>query len=359
MRQTTHGIIGLALTLGLLWLLARGTDWEEFRAALHGVSWGWLLVAQAFAWATYFTRIQRWTYVVRAAQPASFGQLMSATQIGFLVNFTVPARIGELVRAYLLSRFTGQSLSRSISMVAVDRVNDFIGLLAVMGVAVLAYDAHQDVEIAAGAFGNTVPMTVSSAVIRPATFAVLGALVIAVAMLMILYRRQSLVFRLTRSAFGWLSIGLAKRLVGILKGFAEGLTVFRSGQELAKAVFWSLATWGGSCISLMAIMLAFDLPSPWAASFLMLTSIAVFISVPVAPGMVGQYHLPVVAALLFSYPGLEPAHAKAVAVVTHLSALIPIVLLGLYFLRREGVGLLRVVRYSRGATQAAQQDEPA
>jgi uncharacterized protein (TIRG00374 family) len=350
MRQATRGIFGLVLAAGLLWLLSRGTDWGEFRAAVRGVDWGWLMAAQAVAWASYFARIQRWAYVVRAAQPASFRHLLSATQIGFLVNFTVPARIGELVRAYLLSRFTGQTLPRSISMVAVDRVNDLTGLFAVMVIAVLTYDVNQDLEIAAGALGNTTPIEISSAVIRPATFTVFGLFVAAAAVLMFLHWRQSLMIRLTRTAFGWVSAGLAERLSEILRNFAEGLHIFRSRSDLAKAVFWSLLTWLANALSLTAIMLAFGLSSPWATSFLMLAFIAVSVSVPLAPGMVGQYHLPVVAALLLSYPGLEPAHAKAVAVVAHLSALVPITGLGFFCLQREGLGLLKVVRQATQPT---------
>ncbi len=351
MRRTARGIFMLAVTVGMLWLLFRGTNWEEFRTALLGVSWRWLLASQILAWATYFMRTRRWAYVVRAVQPASFRQLFSATQIGFLVNFTVPARIGELVRAYLLSRFTGQSLSRSISMVAVDRVNDFIGLLSVMAVAALAYDVDRDVNIVAGAFGNAQPIGVSSAVIRPATLAVLGLLIAAAASLVILYRRQSLIIRLSSTVLGRISTGLAERLARIVEGFAEGLHIFRSGHDVAWAVFWSLMTWGASAMSLACTMLAFGLPSPFAASFLMLTFIAVFISVPLAPGMVGQYHLPVVAALLLSYPGIDPAHAKALAVVSHFSALIPVACLGLYCLRRESISLLDVIKQSDSAAR--------
>lgn len=347
------------MAAGLLWLLFRGTDWEAFFAALSGVGWGWLLMAQVFAWSSNFTRVRRWSYVVRAVQPASFRQLLSATQIGFLVNFTVPARLGELVRAWLLSRFTGQGLPRSVSMVALDRVFDVIGLLAIMVGAALAFDRDRDVEIAAGAFGNPAPFVVSSAVVRPAATTVLGVLIVAALGLVVLHRRQSLVLRLTRAAFGWLSTGLAERLAGILNGFADGLHVFRSGRDLARAVSWSLATWGGGVLSLATIMLAFGLPSPWAASLLAVTLIAVSISVPLAPAAVGQYHLPVVAAVLLSYPGLEPARAKAVAVVAHLSAMVPIAGLGLYCLKRESLGLLRVIRRGRGAGQDARRSRPA
>jgi hypothetical protein len=45
--------------------------------------------------------------------------LFNATQIGFFINCTIPARIGEVVRAYVLSRSSHIHLSQSMVMVAI------------------------------------------------------------------------------------------------------------------------------------------------------------------------------------------------------------------------------------------------
>jgi len=80
------------------------------------------------------------------------------------------------------------------------------------------------------------------------------------------------------------------------------------------------------------VLTAFSIDFPWFTPFLVLAMVAVFISVPVTPGVVGQYHIPIVACLLLAIPGMEPSEAKAVAIVAHILCLIPIAVLGVFCL---------------------------
>lgn len=67
----------------------------------------------------------------------------------------------------------------------------------------------------------------------------------------------------------------------------------------------------------------------------MLAILGVFTSVTVTPGMVGQYHVPVVASLLMMAPGMDVNEAKAFALVAHLVAFVPPVLLGVAAILNE------------------------
>lgn len=358
MKQFVRAALGLLIGGLLVWLLFRGTDWSELAAAIRGVDPGWLIASQLVLWGSCFTRVQRWSYVVRAVAPASFRQMLSATQIGFLVNFTVPARIGELVRGYMLSRLAGIPLARSIAMVALDRVNDVIGLLAVLLVASLALAADARVELPAAALGNTEPLAVSSELVRATAWALGGLAIVALTGLAMLHARRELVLGAVRTGVAWLSEPLAERLGDLLEGFAAGLAVFRSRSDLARSLGWSLITWGANVATLALLLEAFSVEFAWYTPFVMLALIAVFISVPLTPGVVGQYHLPAVAALLMTSAGTSPATAKAVAIVAHISTLLPIGTLGLYCLFRERVGLRDVVRQTAESRSGARPTDP-
>lgn len=351
-KRLVQTFVGLLVAGILLWLLFRGTAWDEVEEALRTVQPGWLLLAQGMLWAACFTRVHRWGFVVRASGPASFRSLFSATQIGFLVNFTIPARLGELVRAFLLSRLAGFAFPRAIALVALDRVNDVIGLLAVVLVAAVALAADAGVELPPHAVGNPEAISVSVSLIRAAGWAIGVGVVVALVLLASLYAQRELVIRWTRLALGWLPPALVTRLVAILESFAEGLAVFRSRADLARATFWSLATWLANVVAVAMILEAFSVDYPWHAPFLILAMAAAFIAVPVTPGVVGQFHLPVVVGLLMASPGTAVPMAKAVAIVVHLSVLLPLAALGIYCLFLERVGLLDVVRQT-SVTQGA------
>ena len=344
MKNFAQIIFGLGLGALLIWVLFRNTEWQAVYESIRGVKIHWLALALALAFSSHFIRIQRWSYVIRAVYPATFRTLFSSTQIGFLVNFTVPARVGELVRAYVLTRLAGRPLSQSMAMVMLDRANDIFGLLAVMFTALLAFPSNRSIEFVPGTFNNTDPLVVSGSLIHAATISMTVFLCVFSVILILLYVNQALVLRIINRCVGQISEKLADRLGGFFLNFAEGMHIFRSLGELSKSAFFSLLTWGTGVLSTTALLSAFRIDFPWFTPFLMLAMVAVFIIVPVTPGVVGQFHIPIVACLLLVIPGMESDKAKAVAIVAHVLSLAPIVALGIFCLfweRLSFFGLLR------------------
>ena len=347
MKKTIQIIIGLIIGLACLWIVFRNTDWREVAADIRGISIPWLAVAVAFVVASFFTRIMRWGYIVRAAKPVSFRHMFSATQIGFLFNFTLPGRVGELVRAVVLSRLAQISFSKCIAMVALDRVTDILGLMAVIAVSVFAYSPQGRIVIPKETFGREIPF--STALIRDAEVGMIVLLVAAVTALVLLYLNQGLALRLCDACTGRISRRLSVLAHGFLEQFAQGLHIFRSASDMAKCVLWSLVTWGIFLIVIVALLRAFHIEYPWYTVFIMELLVAVAISVPGAPGFVGQFHIPIVVALMLLVPGMDPSKAKAVAIVTHLINLIPVLIVGVFCMIWED---FRVSELRRGSALA-------
>lgn len=344
MNRLTRITFSIAVGVFLIWFLFKGTDWHAVYASISGVRIHWLVLAQVFAWSSYFIRVQRWSYVIRASHPATtFRSMFSATQIGFLVNFTVPARVGEVVRAYVLARLAKLPFVQSLTMVALDRVNDVLGLLIVIFIALLSFPVSKDITFAPGVFSNTEPFAVSSGLIRPVAASLTIFLCVILGILILLYVNQPMVLRLIDVCAG-VSQKLASWLRKLFLGFAAGMHVFRSAVELAKSVCLSLLTWGANVLSAAAVLHAFNIDFPWGTPFLMIAMIAVFISFPVAPGAVGQYHIAVVACLLSILPETNLDEAKAIAIVAHGLSLVPIAFLGIFCLLRERLSFPNLTR---------------
>lgn len=340
---------GLAIAGLLLWLVFRSTEWGEVAAAIQGADVAWLLAAQALLFGACVARAWRWRYVVRAVHPASFRALFSATQIGLLANFSVPARVGELVRATVFARLSGVSLSRSLALVTLDRVNDVVGLLPVVLIAGFALAADAQVVLPAGALGNSEPLTVSAALVLPAA-ALLGAAALGAGLaLAALFVWREAALRAARSLLTPVPAALAKRILHVLSGFAEGLHVFRSRGDLLRAVGWSLVCWGLDVAAVAALLPAFGIDLQWRAPFVVLALVSMAIVVPLTPGVVGQFHLPVVVGLLLTIPELSAERAKAIAIVDHVVTLLPIAALGVFSLLRERLGLRDLLRETERA----------
>jgi len=271
--------------------------------------------------------------------------MFSATQIGFLANFTLPARIGELVRAVVLARLAHVPVSQGLALVALDRVADLIGLLVMIGIALFSF-RPVTIEVPAKLLG-----TAENVVIRPEYLknAELGAFVFFIAMclgLVTLYVSRDRMLRISDILLGAVSAKLAQRVHIMLDQFARGLHIFRSPMDMAKSVLFNLITWGCFVLASAAFCEAFRLDWPWYTPFVMQIGVAVFISVPGSPGFIGQYQLGVMASLLMTTPNVNLADAVAIALFSHATNFLCVGLLGVFSLYREGLSLFELSQES-------------
>jgi uncharacterized membrane protein YbhN (UPF0104 family) len=339
MKRTIQIVVSIAVALLLTWLLFRGVEWQELYSSLRQMDVGWFLAAQIPIWASFWIRILRWRYIVRAVHPATFRSMFSATQLAFLVNFTIGLRLGEVVRPLILSRLSKMSFSKSLAVCALDRVTDLIGLLGVMLVAVVAYRPESDIVLPPGIFGIENPPTIPKSLVLAGGQGTALTLFAILATLVVLYWKQELVLRITRSVLGVVSTRLASWACHLFEQFAQGLHVFRSFSDMFKSLAFTALTWACFLASFALFMEAFNLDWPWYAPFVVQTILAFFVSAPGVPGMLGQYHIPIVGGILMTVPDVTLAQAVALAIVAHVANMIPIMILGLYSLYREGFGL--------------------
>jgi len=338
MKKIIQIVVGFVIGFGLLWLLFRGdTDWGAVFASMQRVSVGWLVVGLGVILLSFFTRVQRWSYIVRTAKPVSFRHMFSATQIGFMVNFTLPARAGEVVRAGVLARLAGLPFTKCFAMVALDRVTDLIGLVAVILVAALAYVPQTDIVIPAEVFGQQIVF--AAARVQQAEISAVVFLVVSVMTAVLLYVKQDLMLRISDRCVGVVSVRLAERVHEALRHFAGGLHVFRSARDMLKSIFFSLVTWGLFLVVIVVMLWAFDIEGPWYTPFVMQVLLGVAIAVPGAPGFVGQFHVPLVIALVMLVPDMDLSKAYAFAILTHALNLGFIVVVGVFCILLEGLGL--------------------
>ena len=332
MKKHLQTIIGIFIGLILLWVLFRDTNWTEVGAAIKNIHWGWLALAHIPLVMSFVTRVIRWKYIVNSVTPTSIRNLASATQIGFLANFTLPARAGEAVRALVLTRLTGIPFSKTFAYVALDRVTDLFGLIAVMLVAIFAFQPDTAVVIPAATFSTPQDITFPPELYKTGAYGIGLFLLAIIGSFVMLYIKKTFFISLVEKVAGKFSKKLADLGVTILTHFAEGLEVFKSPRDMFLAIFFSLCTWTMPILIFWATLEAFHIDAPWYTPFVMQSILSVFIAVPGAPGFVGQYHVPIVITLVMIVSGINIDQAKAYAIVNHIIQLPPILIVGVYFL---------------------------
>lgn len=122
----------LAFGLLLLFLLFRfvfgeGFDWGLVIRLIGRADPGLLLLGLAAYYATFPLRGLRWRYVLsRSGMSVRFRDATEILFLSWFVNCLVPAKLGDLYRAYLLRGNYAASISRTVGTVFIERIADII-----------------------------------------------------------------------------------------------------------------------------------------------------------------------------------------------------------------------------------------
>jgi len=333
------GALGLGVSVLLLWWTLHDVSLREVLRHLRAARPLPFLGAVVLATATFPIRTIRWRSLLqRNGARLPFVPLWHATAIGFMANNLLPARAGELARAYAARRLTGVRFTAAMGSVAVERVFDGLVLVGLLAAG-----------IALGGFAHGIAVG-GVALARLATGATI-AFVAALGFAFWLVHWPAPALRVARwSAERVMPRRWAARAVGFLEGLLGGLDALKSPRRFALVVVWSLVLWLVSAASYWLASMALGLQVPASSALLLQGLIAFGVAIPSSPGFFGPFEA-VTRATLGLY-GVAATQAVTYAVAYHLAVFVPISLLGLWSLSRAHVHLADLGATVRAAEEA-------
>ncbi len=104
MNRITKLIIGIAISIAGLWYAFRGMNFSELIDHLSQTNFSFILLAMGIIVVSVALRAYRWQLMLKPIQTITFNPLFASTMIGYFGNSVLPFRLGELLRAYSISR---------------------------------------------------------------------------------------------------------------------------------------------------------------------------------------------------------------------------------------------------------------
>ncbi|HEX3246072.1 MAG TPA: lysylphosphatidylglycerol synthase transmembrane domain-containing protein [Chloroflexota bacterium] len=333
--MSRNRLIGVALTLLFLGLAFYRINLGEMLDALRTANYALLAPAALCTLAGYVLRAFRWQVILAQTVQIRFPSLFGILMIGFATNNLVPARLGELARAYLGRHRTGVRKTFFIATIFLERVFD--GLVLILILFVLS------TRLSLPEWGRELQI---------ASTLVFFGLAAGIAFIL---GRQHLAAKLLRRVAGNLPQRVGFWLSSAFEMFLMGLESMRRFQRLGAVALISCTIWLLEGLSYYLLALGFDLPvSPLrlvAAVGLLLVMVNLGIMIPSAPGYVGTFQFFAVSALaVFDVPreiGL------ALAVVSHLMQYVLVTVIGLYFFGRENIRLATLFQSDTPSSEMA------
>jgi hypothetical protein len=314
LRRNLQLILGLAISGWSIWLLAQSVDITAVGEYLGRSSWPLLTICLLSVPVAMLVKAIRWRYLFAMQSAPQVPPLLSSLYIGYLMNTVLPARAGELVRAFLIGRQDGVGTPAALATIVLEKLLDLATLAIVLVVLILVVPLPDWVTpiayaSAAGLVGGFVGLALMLAARRPV-----------LRLIVCLEQRSRLLARLRPSA--------------LADSFLDSLAGLGRREPLPALLCWSVLVWVGAAITLWTGILGVGIPTSLTAVLLVLVVTNIGMAVPSAPGYVGVFHYLVVISL---QPfGVDPSHALGAAMIVHLIIFGNFILGGAWFLWRAG-----------------------
>jgi glycosyltransferase 2 family protein len=261
-RWLPGAIISIALIGAILYLV----DLRKVFAAIRSADYRILAVVAVLSFVWMFVRAIVWRTLLRDRAP--YPDVLMSLGEGYLLNNILPFRLGEIGRAFTLSRRTDLPFVEILPTIIIERTVD-IAYTAAIFLAALPF-----VTGAAGA--SRIGLIVGVIV-------VIGL----IAMYLLARNDQWALDTFHKLSARWPMV--QKLGGGVLEPFLAGLAVLTDGWVFARFLFWMTVNWAIAILSYYLAILAFFPQTQVTWAMFGLGAAAFGGAVPSLPGAVGTF----------------------------------------------------------------------
>jgi uncharacterized protein (TIRG00374 family) len=317
-------LAGTALGVVLFVLLLSNVKLDQLRTDIANADLGLLAIAFLFFLINLLIKVPRAALLYGKDAPG-WDTLFGAINVGYGMNALLPARLGEVARAYWVREHAQISIVRSLSTIALERVTDGVTVL------ILLLLVAPTVAFPGKLLGPALSV---------------GAVFIAamVGMIVLVYQSAGENNRLSAllahlESGRWSAIGTA------LRHAITGLQALRSRRAVLLLAVYTAITWGSNALFAWFVLRALHVQVPLAAGILLISTVNLGMSVPSTPGYVGVFEG--LAVLTLNLYNIHKTQALAAALVLHVMGFGPSTVIALIYLARAGFkSTLQMVRAS-------------
>jgi uncharacterized protein (TIRG00374 family) len=305
--RTPRFWLGIALSLLALYFAARDMQWPDVVAALSKADRFFLLLALGSVLLNTWTKAVRWRLLFYPMHSRlSILNCVSALLVGQLGNNLLPARLGDLVRVYVIDESSKTGKVIALATTVVEKALDSVMLLLLM--ALLS------------------PWTPMPSWLRRSSLIVSGVLVVLLLAVIVLAGQRK---RIVGALEGWIERHASLSFLRVLERLAEASGELRALRDARVQVrLWgcSVLIWGLAVATNAFMFGALDLEVNPLAAPLLLVVLMTGAVLPSSPLQLGVFHY--LCVLTLSIFGVERNVALSYGVLLHLVVYLPIVVGG-------------------------------
>ncbi len=305
---------GCIVAIILLGYCVKDIRLDQIKILYKSINFYFLIPSMLFSFSMIIVKAIRWRTILEKTKKVPLFRSIALFSAGQVINISMPALTGQVGRLLLFSKKENLAKSYIFSTIVLEVLFDAISMLlfiVLLSTVSLAFPPeYRSISI----------------IIAIATISLFILLY-----LLLHYQDQIGEFgrRVLRGRWPGVYITLKK----FSRSFTKGISMLRSTQYFFRTLLLSMLAWISHALLIYFLLksFGFDLPIISAIAVMLINTIALI--VPITPGNFGTFEFAVVAALLAYH--VTKSDAALFAIALHILDLIPIFIMGLFFLKSE------------------------
>jgi len=339
-------LVSVCLSAAALYLAFRNVPFTELALYFKSVNYIWIFPTAALTVISLILRAVRWQEIVGASYPINFRQAFHPLAIGFMLNFILPGRVGEVARPIILQKQDQVPFSAGLATVAAERMFDLLFLIALFAYVLATVKIDPKLDMA---FGNYHLNKETLESIANGMVKLLVLMIICIVIFIIPKTRLMMIRILTgipdlfseASVFKPKARKLCSFSVGIVENIASGFILVKQPKKLCICLVYTTLVWGVQIVSYYLMSLG----CPGIGLSVMqigvvMVMICFFVALPSVPGFWGVWEAGGVFAL--SLFGVAAKDAAGYTLVNHAVQIFPVILIGLWSAMASRVNVWQV-----------------
>jgi len=312
-HRKIESAIGIGISILLIGLIFRGTNWSEFIKSIQNINYFILIAAMALLVSSIWIRAIRWRILIHKVGNISTKDLYKVTMVGYMGNNILPLKMGELLRAYAISKKKNVNFSGAFSSIVVERILDLISFILIIS-----------------AIFSIFPITDRTQKIGIIGFFIVICFLI-VSFVLLRYNTKFEIWYLKKQK--QLIAKDKETLANHFVGFCRGMESLWENPKPWKTIFLSLLIWAMYFIFTVLSIYAFNFNIGFSDTMnmgiLVLAFVTLAVIVPSAPGYIGTHQAATIVALQIFYINIDTA--RSFSIMYHLAQYLPLTFIGLYY----------------------------
>lgn len=319
-------IAALVITIALLCIIFYKIDWHELLNTFKSFNFKhiWLIVPLYVL--TLYIRGIRWKALLLNDSKYSSLHLGEVFTVGSMLNIFLPARAGDVYRAYYLGSVKGEKKMKVFGSIILERTLDGISVFLMLLAAILLYCKQQWILHIAYGIGA---LFIGSLIVF--------YLIFKFDKVDFICEKLSCICRKFPEKFAASAVSIVENICCHVKSFMEGFEVLDYPKYWTVACLTSLIVWGIEAYVAFLIVDSFGLGLGFSAGLFVLSLISFSTMIPSTSVFLGPYQVAYLMALgIF---GIEKSTALAVSTVHQTLLMIILVIFGGYFLLKFNISM--------------------